>query len=334
MTPKYFFTSLTRISDLPDTSFSVEPLPREEWAAADYVVGEVSAPPSGLSQVELANGRMVEVVEGDLVVGAFGMRYATLEVVGDWEEIGDDLQMEALTSAGLFGKATSGPSQPVSLTYRGHVMVDGEKTRMPDYVPSIPERDFELPVVLLLGTSMSAGKTTTAKVIIRLLEEAGLGVIGAKLAGAGRYQDILGMLDAGADHVFDFVDAGCPSSAVPEEIYQGTLNDLLSRMAGTDADVVVAEVGASPLEPYNGAMVIDKLWPNVRYTILSATDPYSVGGMTDAFGHSPDLVTGLATSTEAGVELVEKVSGIKALNVMDRDSLPELREILKNALNL
>ncbi len=64
MTIKYFYTSLTRISNLPEVSFSVEELPREEWEAADYVVGEVSSPPGGLSQVELANGRMVEVVEG------------------------------------------------------------------------------------------------------------------------------------------------------------------------------------------------------------------------------------------------------------------------------
>jgi hypothetical protein len=34
---------------------------------------------------------------------------------------------------------------------------------MHDFVPPAPERSFELPVVLLLGTSMSAGKTTSAK---------------------------------------------------------------------------------------------------------------------------------------------------------------------------
>jgi hypothetical protein len=52
------------------------------------------------------------------------------------------------------------------------------------------------------------------------------------------------------------------------------------------------------------------------------------------FKNNPNLVTGLATSTEAGVELVEKVSGIKALNVMDRDSLPQLKSILEDALDL
>ena len=33
-------------------------------------------------------------------------------------------------------------------------------------------------------------------------------VIGTKLTGAGRYRDILAMRDAGADYIFDFVDAG------------------------------------------------------------------------------------------------------------------------------
>jgi dethiobiotin synthetase len=79
---------------------------------------------------------------------------------------------------------------------------------MLDYAPQVPEREFDLPVVLLVGTSMSAGKTTSAKVIVRLLREAGLVVVGAKLTEAGRYRDILAMQDAGADYIFDFVDAG------------------------------------------------------------------------------------------------------------------------------
>ncbi len=205
---------------------------------------------------------------------------------------------------------------------------------MRDFVPSPPERPFRLPTVLLIGTSMSAGKTTAAKAIVRLLDQAGLRVVGAKLAGAGRYRDVLEMEDAGAQYIFDFVDAGLPSTAVPENEYRAALRDLLACIAGTDADVVVAEVGASPLEPYNGEVAVEELDPNVRCTVLSASDPYAVTGMIMSFGHRPDLVTGLSTSTEAGVELVEKLSGIKALNVMDPDALPELRDLLKVALDL
>ncbi len=107
MRTKYFFTSLTRISNLPEVPFSVEPLRRELWDTGDYVVGEVDSPPSNLGRIELASGRVVEVVEGDLIVGAFGTRYATLEAVGEWRDIEDDLRMKALTGAGLFGKVTS-----------------------------------------------------------------------------------------------------------------------------------------------------------------------------------------------------------------------------------
>ena len=197
MKPRYIFTSLTRISDLPEIPFSVEPLPRREWETGDYVVGEVVSPPHRLSLIELGNGRMVEVVEGDMIVGAFGVRYATLETVGGWQGIGHDQMIEALTGAGLFGKATSRSTllpSPPSLVYKGHVLTNEKKATMLDYAPQVPEREFDLPVVLLVGTSMSAGKTTSAKVIVRLLREAGFVVIGAKLTGAGRYRDILAIL--------------------------------------------------------------------------------------------------------------------------------------------
>lgn len=335
MKPRYFFASLTRISDLPEQRFSVERLSRREWETGDYVVGEVASPPNRLSRIELSSGRMVEAVEGDLVVGAFGVRYATLEAVGGWQGIGRDQMMEALTGAGLFGRSTSRsillPSL-LSLAYKGHVVLSGKKAAMRDYVPAVPEREFGIPVVLLVGTSMSAGKTTSAKVIVRLLREAGLRVIGAKLTGAGRYQDVLAMQDAGAEHIFDFVDAGLPSTVAPEGEYRRALRNLLSQMAAVEADVLVAEAGASPLEPYNGAAAIEEIGPNVRCTVLSASDPYAVTGVTEAFGGRPDLVTGLATSTTAGIELIEKLSGIRALNVLDRSSLPRLNAILRDKL--
>lgn len=337
MKPRYFFTSLTRISDLPHVTFSVEPLSRREWATGDYVVGEVASPPNRLSQIELSSGRMVEVAVGDLLVGAFGVRYATLEAVGGWQSIGLDRMMEALTGAGLFGKSTSRSvllPTLLSLAYKGHVHIAGEKATMRDYAPDVSGPEFGLPVVLLLGTSMSAGKTTSAKVIVRLLREAGLTVVGSKLTGAGRYRDILTMKDAGADHVFDFVDAGLPSTVVSEKEYRKALRSLLSRMAAVEGDIVVAEVGASPLEPYNGATAIEEIAPNVRCTVLSASDPYAVTGVITAFGSRPDLVTGLATSTQAGIELVEKLCGIEALNVLDRRSLPRLKSILEGTLEL
>jgi hypothetical protein len=272
-----------------------------------------------------------------MVVGALGQRCATLEAVGDWRAIGDDLQMEALTSAGLFGKVTSKSAflpPLLSLTYRGHVFVAGSKAAMRDFVAPASNLAFTLPVILVVGTSMSAGKTMTARLAIRLLKEAGLKVIAAKLTGAGRYRDVLSMKDAGADLIFDFVDVGLPSTVGPAQEYREALRRLLTMIMKAGADVVVAEAGASPLEPYNGATAIAEIEPNVRCMVLCASDPYAVAGVISAFGKRPDLVAGAAANTEAGIALVEKLCDLKALDLLDKRSAPDLRAILKRSLGL
>jgi hypothetical protein len=179
---------------------------------------------------------------------------------------------------------------------------------------------------------MSAGKTSSARVIVRLLKEAGLRVIGAKLTGAGRYRDILCVKDAGADWIFDFVDVGLPSTVCPSDEYRAALRQLLARMMQVDGDVVVAEAGASPLEPYNGATAISEIKANVRCAVLCASDPYGVVGVSTAFNRRPDLVAGAAANTTAGIELVDKLSGLKALDLLDKQSLPKLRALLKETI--
>lgn len=328
----YFFTSLTRISDLSDRPFGLEAVERSAWRNGDYVVAEVLN--RSRVPLELASGRYALVVEGDLVVGALGRRRATLEAVGSFEDVDDDLELAALTGAGLLGKATSISAmlpELIRLRYRGHAVVDGRRATMSGYCPP-SATPLHHPVVLIIGTSMSAGKTTAARVVVRALKEAGRTVIGAKLTGAGRYRDILSMKDAGADHVFDFVDAGLPSTVCPEPEFIEALQPLLGRMAEVDAEVIVAEAGASPLEPYNGAAALRLLGDNVRFNVLCAADPYSVVGVTRAFDMQPDLVCGLATSTAAGIELVEQLTGLPAVDVLDGSSRAKIRSALDRAL--
>ena len=102
-----FFASVTRISDLHREPFVTRPLPRDRWADGDYVVGKVTGSPSPLYRVELTTGRMVDLMEGDELVGVLGQRNATLEAVGHWQSVTPDLLLHTLTGAGLFGRATS-----------------------------------------------------------------------------------------------------------------------------------------------------------------------------------------------------------------------------------
>ncbi len=329
-------SSLTRISDLDREPWEIEKIPKEQWGTGDYVLGEIEGPRNRLLQFELASGRMVQALRRDWAVGAFGNRSATLEATGGWQDMSGDT-MHALTSAGLFGQVTSLSAliQPVTrLSYKGHVVRNGKKVCMSDFALTASGH-FNVPSVLLVGTSMSAGKTTTGRLVVHELERMGQKVIGAKLTGAGRYRDILSFRDAGAHDIFDFVDAGLPSTVVPENEFRKVVRPLLHHIGSLQPDVLVVEAGASPLEPYNGAAAIEELGDhNIRCTILCASDPYAVVGVEKAFGLKPDLVTGPATSTLAAVDLVRKLTGVDGLNVLDPDCLPPLREILKRTLKL
>lgn len=329
--------SLTRISDLDRVEYVVKPLERDEWKHSHYVVGRLVSGRGEYCKAELANGRLVNLAYDDLVMGALGVRAATLETCGDWELVGEDLILDQMTPAGLFGKETSRsyllPDLP-KYKYLGHVWVGGQPKAMTDYVEKLEMKELEIPTILIIGTSMSAGKTTTARVVIRQLKKLGLKVVGAKLTGAGRYRDVLSMYDAGADEIFDFVDVGLPSSVRPVKEYEERLDQLLSRIAGVDADVLVAEIGASPMEPYNGETAVARLKEHVRMSILCASDPYAVKGVVEAFQFRPDLVSGPCTNTDASVALVKRLMDLKAMNILAPCAPENLQAMIAEHLKL
>jgi hypothetical protein len=339
MKPHYFFASVTRCSDLWTEPFEQRPLEREHWATGDFVVGRVVGERNRLYLCETKSGRMTDMVRGDLMVGALGRRAATLEGVGDWRRIGADGRMEALTSAGLLGRSTSvSPLYPnlMHMQYEGHVHRNGRKVAMSDFVAPYEPRQLEIPVILLIGTSMSSGKTTAGRIIIRALKYMGLEVAAAKLTGSARFRDILQFRDAGADYVIDFVDAGLPSTVCSERRYHEAFELMISRIAGSGAQVLVAESGASPLEPYNGATVVRNLADRTRFTVLCASDPHAVLGVQTAFGQGlrADVVSGPAANTSAASDLVRQLCGLECLNLTDRRHYPDLSRRLMNALGL
>ncbi len=329
------YGSLARIADFGNSNFDVQPLDRSHWATGDYVQGVVTGIPTRLYRIEDRIGHMVRVEPGDWVVGALGDREATLEGVGSWVDIGDDGVMHALTAAGLMGRYTSMATmlpEPLSLKYQGHLCRSGRKVCMTDFALRSDNYEFSVPTLLLVGTSMSAGKTTTGRRVCKELDRAGLHVVGAKLTGAGRYRDILSFLKTGAREIFDFVDVGLPSTVVPADEYRRAIRPLLSHINDCAPDLLVAEAGASPLEPYNGAAIMEELGENIVCTILCASDPYAVVGVQQAFGLKPDLVAGPATTTSAAVELLRKLTGLHGINVIDPDRKLEFREFLREQL--
>jgi len=331
MRSQYIYPSLTRISDLPEKTYVVKKIRKSQWDTGDYVVCRILDPGSNSLLLELCNGRMRGVIGGEYVVGALGERYATLEATGTWKKVKIDGKMSLLTGAGLLGKLTSKSAfvpNMMKVKYKGHVYRNNKKVTMTDFVTIHAKLPFTTPVILFVGTSMSAGKTTSARIVTNLFKSAGYKVVGGKLSGAGRYKDILAIKDVGADAIFDFVDVGLPSSICPAKTYKAKLQQLLNLLAREAADVAIIEVGASPLEPYNGDLAIEAIRENIKCVVLSASDPYAVYGIMAAFDIVPDIVTGVSTNTLAGVTMVEELCKVKALNLIDSKTTKELKKIL------
>lgn len=326
-------TSLTRIADF-DESAQIHHLSRDDWAWGDYVACDVVESPGMERFAELTNGRLVNVAKGDRLLGALGSRFATLAMTGSWEDVGSDGRMQALTAAGLFGRVTSmspyESAPPIELHYHGHVMHGGQKLNMRNFLRSPARKPFDVPVILVVGSSMSSGKTKAARVLIRRLKEMDLSVMGLKLTGAGRYRDVLHMQDAGADVIFDFVDAGMPSTVCAEPFFRRMTQDFLDSIGDVHADVAVVEAGASPLEPYNGAAALDLLKSCTKLTVLCGSDPYAVLGITMACSLQADLVAGITCNTEAGRELVTQLTGLRVMNLTDPACYADLDGLLRD----
>lgn len=67
-------------------------------------------------------------------------------------------------------------------------------------------------LILVVGSDMDSGKTTTARRVIYSLRAMGHKVVAGKATGVASLFDIASMFDAGASEVFDFADLGEPAT--------------------------------------------------------------------------------------------------------------------------
>jgi hypothetical protein len=109
---------------------------------------------------------------------------------------------------------------------------------------------------------------------------------------------------------------------------------LLGMIRRDQPEVVVAEAGASPLEPYNGEVVLQELREAVKCTVLCASDPYAVAGVILGFGYEPDLVAGIATNTTSGVDLVKKLTGQAGFSFLRHDPSEEGFAVIRDRLGI
>lgn len=210
--------------------------------------------------LELGTSRRATLYPGDEIVVAYGARYAPDQFEA---ELPDDLGVCELVAAGgcaartLSRHASKKPATviaPVGLltTAAGRVLnvADGA---LPTPTVSIARRT---PTVLVAGTSMNSGKTTTVASLVHGLSRTGLRVGACKITGTGAGGDRNLFADAGAAEVLDFTDLGLVSTyRHPLPRLAQVATDMHDHLRACGVDVIVMEIADGILQAETCALL-------------------------------------------------------------------------------
>jgi hypothetical protein len=196
--------------------------------------------------VELISGRKAQLFPDDLVILAYGNRYAP-----DQFEALVPLDLgpcDMVAGGGIAARevernaAMNAPTRIAPLGLLGNS--DGVPLNLRDFRIAHGTNGIAagVPVYVVCGSSMNAGKTHTVAMLVRGLSLGGRRVAACKVTGTGAGNDTWRMRDAGAATVLDFTDAGHPSTygVAVEELEQVYLD--LVAAAAADAEAVVVEI--------------------------------------------------------------------------------------------
>jgi hypothetical protein len=269
--------------------------------------------------LENPHGRRVRLYPGDMVVGAFGNRYAT-DFYEGYLPSGETTHL--LSAGGLVGAVVSAHTRlgpPTELKVIG-ALTDrtGVGLSLEDFaVPTPPPMRAELGTVVVLGSSMNSGKTTTAAAIVRGWTRAGVKAAAGKVTGSGSGKDHWTYADAGATEVVDFVDFGMPSTfGYPIQRLKDTMAGMRDMLAHRNAAAVVLEIADGLLQAETRALAAC-LPGFADGVVLTASDALgAVAGVEilRGAGISVRAVSGLVTASPLASREAAAATGLPILS--------------------
>ena len=210
------------------------------------------------TRIETPNGRRAVLRPGNEIVVCCGSRYAPdqFEAVlqdGAWPT--DLVAAGGLASHYMSSHRRMKP--PTAITTLGAICGDdGVPLNVADFALPKLQTKRAMPVLLVAGTSMNSGKTTTAAAIVSGFANAGFRVGYAKVTGTGAGPDPWLMVDSGAHEVLDFTDGGYASSfQVPIGELEAMSLNLIDHLAERLCDLAVLEVADGLLQEETASLL-------------------------------------------------------------------------------
>lgn len=289
------------------------------------------------TRLQLTNGRRAVLFEGDEIALAYGDRYAPDQFEA---RVPADLRPCHLVAAG--GVAGEVISRHASMKRATEIEplglvsdAAGEVQRLQRW--SLPERssvEGRPPLTVgVVGTSMNAGKTTTAMSAIRGLRRAGLRVAAAKVTGTGAGGDYWSMVDAGARPVLDFTDAGYATTRLlSPALLESIFTTLLAHLLEDRPDAIVLEVADGLFQAETAALLESATFRRTVDSILfAASDPMgAAAGVAWLRERSLPVraITGPVSGSSLGGEETRRATGLPVLSTDDLRSPEEVLSVL------
>ena len=212
-------------------------------------------------RLHLPSGRRQRLFEGDEVIVAYANRYAASQFEA---VVPDSLEgCHLVAGGGIAGQVLGQHArirrgatriQPIGLV---GIEPEGPPLNLASFAlqPSTPP-PASLPTIGFVGTGMDSGKTTAAAHLTRGLVRSGLRVGYAKITGTGAACDPQLLVDAGADPVLDFTDAGFASTHRESPLALFSLvSELTGHLYAAGVDVALVEIADGLLQHETAALL-------------------------------------------------------------------------------
>jgi dethiobiotin synthetase len=274
-------------------------------------------------RIDQVDGRKAIFFTGDELILCYGNRYAPDQFEA---EIPNDLSPCHLAAAGgLAAKVLSQHSKmksPTAITPLG-LLGDkqGKRLNLADW--ALPTTNYigQRPcTIAVVGTSMNAGKTTTAANLINGLAKSGMKVGAAKITGTGAGNDIWLMRDAGASVVLDFTCVGFPTTyqATPKQV-EDILVTLTNYLAAQNVDAIVLEIADGLFQEETSTLVSSHIFRQTVDGVL-----FAAGGSLGAYAGVEWLqkqklpvigISGLVTASPLASREVLQITSLPVLDL-------------------
>ncbi|MBI4445393.1 MAG: hypothetical protein HY645_05730 [Acidobacteria bacterium] len=315
--------SVASYVSLPEP-FSCRPI--ENAAEGDLVMVRVRDINRAYPTLETPEGEEVALRGGELIVGVLGNRKALRGFSGRLPaRLHPHMPLNLLNKGGVIGECTAFHRDlgwPATVEYLGTVHRDGKPLNLKDNALPLVEGTLpDIPLVLVFGTCMNAGKTSVCKQIIRLFSEKGFTIHAGKVAGVACLQDLLAMKDNGAQKVMSFNDLGLASTTEVASLVP-IARALVHHLAQPRPDFIVLEMGDGILGSYHVASLFNdrELMQSGASIVLCANDLLGAwGGIEWMSRHEvrPSLVSGPVTDSAEGIQYIEENWHVPAANAFD-----------------